>query len=116
MHVGVQGYPVLNGHAQVILGKETESQGEYNAVPQGAADEEHDSPEEEGKRQVLLLMGEKSRLDELPDLVDDIREGDKRSGPERYLKMHHELGGDVDVYDLHVERRVGKPASGLSAQ
>ena len=74
VHVGVQGYLVGNGLADLVAGKEAECEWEDETVSNGAAEEEHEGAVEESPGDGFLLVLEQGGPDEFPQLIDDIGE------------------------------------------
>ena len=100
VHVGVEVDLVGNLATKLILRQEAEHKGEDDAVADDTSEVEHAGAEEEGEADGARLIFIERRADELPQLVDEDREGKHKRQPERSGDVGHELRGHVDVDEL----------------
>lgn len=103
VHVGVERDLVGNHFAHLVLGQESQGEGEYQKVSDGDTDEKHDVSRQKGPSGVALLAGVESRADEAPQLVDDIGESYQQGQPHGGTHVDKELGGQLYVDEFHLE-------------
>ena len=112
VHVRIQGDLVDNAVTNGVLGEKAQREGENNRITEGAAEKEHDRPENEGEGDVFLLARIEGRGDEAPDFVHQVRECDDQRQGGCAGNVRHKLRRNVDADDLDLEIGRGKPLGG----